>query len=157
MWRRELYKQQPALRQRQVREREPRQFCNCNDEPSSFFKKCCSTIFMLFSLTFIIIIAGAPLIIHPGRDDRAPFEIISILESAGASIHRTVMSHLDRTLQDKEKLLEFARMGCIMEYDHFGNEISHCQVQAFVHCLISSARASTECKNASRVLGLFQH
>ena len=70
---------------------------------------------------------GAPLIIHPGRDDKSPFEIISILESAGANIDRTVMSHLDRTLQDKERLLEFARMGCIMEYDHFGNEISHCQ------------------------------
>jgi phosphotriesterase-related protein len=46
------------------------------------------------------------------------------------------MSHLDRTLQDKEKLLEFARMGCIMEYDHFGNEISHCQVSLFIIIII---------------------
>ena len=72
---------------------------------------------------------GAPLIIHPGRDDRSPFEIISILESAGANIDRTVMSHLDRTLQDEAKLLEFAKLGCIMEYDLFGMECSHYQVR----------------------------
>ena len=95
---------------------------------SDIVRHSCSQFDQFLSFSFYSIIAGAPLIIHPGRDDRAPFEIISILESAGASIDRTVMSHLDRTLQDKEKLLEFARMGCIMEYDHFGNEISHCQV-----------------------------
>ena len=72
---------------------------------------------------------GAPLIIHPGRDDRSPFEIIPILESAGARIDRTVMSHLDRTLQDEDKLLEFALLGCIMEYDLFGMECSHYQVR----------------------------
>ena len=72
--------------------------------------------------------AGAPLIIHPGRDDRSPFEIISILESAGASIDRTVMSHLDRTLQGTDKLLEFAKLGSLMEYDLFGIECSHYQV-----------------------------
>ena len=73
--------------------------------------------------------SGAPLIIHPGRDDRSPFEIISILESAGANIDRTVMSHLDRTLQDQTKLLEFAKLGTLMEYDLFGTECSHYQVR----------------------------
>ena len=82
--------------------------------------------------------SGAPLIIHPGQDDRSPFEIISILESAGANIDRTVMSHLDTILQDETKLLEFAKLGCIMEYDLFGIECSHCQVpsrlQTASHC-----------------------
>ena len=53
---------------------------------------------------------------------------MSILESAGANIDRTVMSHLDRNLQDEAKLLEFAKLGCIMEYDLFGMECSHYQV-----------------------------
>ena len=39
---------------------------------------------------------GCPLIIHPGRDEAAPTEIVRILAEAGADIKRTVMSHLDR-------------------------------------------------------------
>lgn len=72
---------------------------------------------------------GAPLIIHPGRDsETAPFEILDILEAAGADISRTVMSHLDRTFYDDKKLLEFAKRGCYLEYDLFGIECSHYQV-----------------------------
>ena len=80
--------------------------------------------------------SGAPLIIHPGRDDRSPFEIVTILESAGANIDRLVMSHLDRTLQDQSKLLEYAKLGSLMEYDLFGMECSHYQVIA-MHPLIT--------------------
>ena len=97
---------------------------------------------------------GAPLIIHPGRDERSPFEILDVLEAAGtddtgsterlspatthhsllspflsgADISRTVMSHLDRTIFEDSKLLEFARRGCYLEYDFFGIECSHYQV-----------------------------
>lgn len=39
---------------------------------------------------------GCPVIIHPGRSSRAPFQIIRILQEAGADISKTVMSHLDR-------------------------------------------------------------
>ncbi|XP_055970523.1 phosphotriesterase-related protein isoform X2 [Sorex fumeus] len=39
---------------------------------------------------------GCPVIIHPGRNSRAPFQIIRILQEAGADISKTVMSHLDR-------------------------------------------------------------
>jgi phosphotriesterase-related protein len=84
---------------------------------------------------FELVPSGAPLIIHPGRDDRSPFEIVSILESAGASIDRTVMSHLDRSLQGEDKVLEFAKLGCIMEYDLFGMECSHYQVTYYVTIL----------------------
>lgn len=69
--------------------------------------------------------AGAPLIIHPGRDERAPFEILDILEASGADISRTVMSHLDRTFFDDKVVLEFAQHGCFLEYDFFGIECSH--------------------------------
>uniref|UniRef100_A0A8C9AM66 N-acetyltaurine hydrolase n=1 Tax=Prolemur simus TaxID=1328070 RepID=A0A8C9AM66_PROSS len=39
---------------------------------------------------------GCPVIIHPGRNPSAPFQIIRVLQEAGADISKTVMSHLDR-------------------------------------------------------------
>ncbi|XP_062423709.1 phosphotriesterase-related protein isoform X2 [Rhea pennata] len=39
---------------------------------------------------------GCPIIIHPGRNSDAPFQIIRILQEAGADTSKTVMSHLDR-------------------------------------------------------------
>ena len=77
---------------------------------------------------------GAPLIIHPGRDEAAPAEIISILEAHGADVSRTVMSHLDRTIHDNPQLLQFARMGSLLEYDLFGMECSHYQVWGMWGC-----------------------
>ncbi|XP_058915200.1 phosphotriesterase-related protein isoform X2 [Kogia breviceps] len=70
---------------------------------------------------------GCPVIIHPGRNPRAPFQIIRVLQEAGADISKTVMSHLDRTLLDKRELLEFAQLGCYLEYDLFGTELFHYQ------------------------------
>ncbi|KAK9396204.1 phosphotriesterase-related protein [Crotalus adamanteus] len=65
---------------------------------------------------------GCPVIIHPGRNGDSPFQIIRILQEAGANISKTVMSHLDRTIFDEKKLLEFAKLGCYLEYDLFGTE-----------------------------------
>ncbi|XP_059828171.1 phosphotriesterase-related protein [Hypanus sabinus] len=65
---------------------------------------------------------GCPVIIHPGRNVESPFQIIRILQEAGADISKTVMSHLDRTILDPDKLLEFARLGSYLEYDLFGTE-----------------------------------
>ncbi|XP_006159813.1 phosphotriesterase-related protein isoform X2 [Tupaia chinensis] len=45
---------------------------------------------------------GCPVIIHPGRDPRAPFQIIQVLQEAGADISKTVMSHLDRGRERKK-------------------------------------------------------
>ena len=75
-----------------------------------------------------IFVIGAPLIIHPGRADPAPFEIVDILQHAGADLSRTVMSHIDRTILSKESVLKFAQLGCGIEYDLFGIECSHYQV-----------------------------
>ena len=47
---------------------------------------------------------------------------------AGANISQIVMSHLDRTFLDNQRLLEFAKRGCYLEYDLFGFESSHYQV-----------------------------
>ena len=68
---------------------------------------------------------GAAILIHPGRSPRAPFEILDILEDAGADISRVIMGHLDRTILDTATLLEFADRGSVLEYDLFGWESSY--------------------------------
>lgn len=68
---------------------------------------------------------GAPLIIHPGRNEPSPMEIVRILQEAGADINKTVISHLDRTVFDPAKLLELASTGVYLEYDMFGIELSY--------------------------------
>ena len=68
---------------------------------------------------------GAAILIHPGRNPRAPFEILDILEEAGADISRVIMGHLDRTILDTATLLEFADRGSMLEYDLFGWESSY--------------------------------
>ena len=68
---------------------------------------------------------GAAILIHPGRNEGAPREILDVLAEAGADLERTVMGHLDRTISDIELVLELARSGCFMEYDLFGLESSY--------------------------------
>ena len=68
---------------------------------------------------------GAPLLIHPGRNEAAPLQIIEVLEDAGADLNRTIMGHLDRTVFLKETLTQIAVTGCYMEWDLFGNESSY--------------------------------
>ncbi|XP_071119429.1 N-acetyltaurine hydrolase-like [Haliotis cracherodii] len=68
-----------------------------------------------------------PVIIHPGLNPDSPFEILRIFQEAGGKLHNVVMSHLDRTIFDKERLLEFAAEGVYCEYDLFGIETSHYQ------------------------------
>lgn len=82
-----------------------------------------------------------PLIIHPGRDEKSPFEIIDILREAGADITRTVMSHLDRTLTKEEVLLKFAGYcDCYLEFDLFGIEVSHYQANEDLDFLSDAQR-----------------
>lgn len=65
---------------------------------------------------------------HPGRDSKAPFEILRIYLEAGGDVNKCVMSHLDRTLLDDEKLLEFSDIGCYCQLDLFGTEVSWYQL-----------------------------
>jgi phosphotriesterase-related protein len=65
---------------------------------------------------------GASLSIHPGWNERSPFEIIKILEKASADITRTIMDHMGRTILSNTTLLELAKTGCYMGYDNFGRE-----------------------------------
>ena len=56
---------------------------------------------------------GAPLIIHPGRNEPSPLEIVRILQEAGADINKTVMSHLDRTVLIAPSSWNWPPQGCI--------------------------------------------
>ncbi len=67
---------------------------------------------------------GAAILIHPGRDEDAPREIVEILAEAGADITRTIIGHLDRTISNINLLKELAQSGCYMEWDLFGSENS---------------------------------
>ena len=67
---------------------------------------------------------GASILIHPGRNEEAPFEILDVLAGAGADLARVVMGHLERTIQRPPKLLELARRGTYLEFDLFGWETS---------------------------------
>ena len=68
---------------------------------------------------------GAAILIHPGRNDAAPFEILDILAEAGADLGRVIMGHLDRTVYDEDTLLRLAKRGSYLEYDLFGWETSN--------------------------------
>ncbi len=67
---------------------------------------------------------GAPLLIHPGRDETSPLEIIEVLQDVGADLSRTIMGHVDRTVFVRENLKAIADTGCYLEWDLFGSEQS---------------------------------
>ena len=67
---------------------------------------------------------GAPLSIHPGRDETSPFEVIEILREMGADLSKTIMAHIDRTVFVRDNLKAIADMGCYLEWDLFGREQS---------------------------------
>jgi phosphotriesterase-related protein len=67
-----------------------------------------------------------PVSIHPGRDKRAPDEVLNVFLEAGGKADKTAMCHLDRTFLRKEDLLSFAgKTSCFLEFDLFGTETSY--------------------------------
>ena len=74
---------------------------------------------------------GLSILIHPGRDEKAPIEILRILADSGADLSRVIMGHLDRTVSSLNVLEELADTGCVLEWDLFGNEISFYQPSDF--------------------------
>ena len=68
---------------------------------------------------------GAAVLIHPGRDQAAPLEILDVLASGGAELPRVIMGHLDRTIFEFDALERIAATGCYLEWDLFGNEGSY--------------------------------
>ena len=68
---------------------------------------------------------GAAILIHPGRSEAAPQEILDVLAESGADLGRTIMGHLDRTVANFDTLMDLASSGCYLEWDLFGNESSY--------------------------------
>lgn len=68
---------------------------------------------------------GAALSVHPGRAADQPQEIATFLKNAGARLDRCVISHIDRTIFDEERLFRLADTGVIIEFDLFGMETSY--------------------------------
>jgi phosphotriesterase-related protein len=67
---------------------------------------------------------GAALNVHPGRHPDQPQEIADFVVAAGASTERLILSHIDRTIFDADRLLRLADSGCVIEFDLFGWEQS---------------------------------
>ena len=68
---------------------------------------------------------GAALMIHPGRHERLPLQIVDLIRKEGADLDRTIMCHIERTIADPAVLLELAAAGVRLEYDLFGLETSY--------------------------------
>lgn len=68
---------------------------------------------------------GALISVHPGRDSKAPVEIAELYVSLGGDPARLVMCHLDRTVMyDEAAKRALLAVGCFLEYDLFGFEVS---------------------------------
>ena len=76
----------------------------------------------LEAATMAQIETGAPLLIHPGRDNKAPMELLNAVERWGGDISHTVMGHIERTIFDRVVLDEVAQTGVFMNYDLWGHE-----------------------------------
>ena len=70
-------------------------------------------------------ITGAPVLIHPGIDERAPFEVLDILSDAGADVGKVIIGHIERTLFEPRDFKRLAESGCYIEWDFFGFEQSY--------------------------------
>lgn len=68
---------------------------------------------------------GAALAVHPGRDADQPQEIAGFLREHGADLSRVVISHIDRTIFDDERLFRLADTGIGVEFDLFGMETTY--------------------------------
>ena len=71
------------------------------------------------------LLTGAPLLVHPGRSEKAPLEILDVLSDVVPDLSRTIMCHVDRTIFQRSVLKQVAESGCYLEWDLFGKEISY--------------------------------
>ncbi|XP_030376214.1 phosphotriesterase-related protein [Scaptodrosophila lebanonensis] len=85
-------------------------------------------------------VLGCGVSFHPDRSPEAPFEITRLYLEAGGRANKLVMSHLDRTIFDIDQLLEFAKLGCYLQYDLFGTECSYYQLNPTVDMISDGQR-----------------
>lgn len=68
---------------------------------------------------------GATINVHPGREADQPQEVMEFVAAQGGAPDRTVISHIDRTIFDHDRLFRLADTGCGIEFDLFGQETSY--------------------------------
>lgn len=68
---------------------------------------------------------GASVNVHPGRHPDQPQEVADFAKARGADVSRVVISHIDRTIFDDERLMRLADSGVVIELDLFGQEQSY--------------------------------
>jgi len=68
---------------------------------------------------------GAALNVHPGRHPDQPQEVADFIRAHGGNPERTIISHIDRTIFDENRLLRLADSGVVIEFDLFGQEHSY--------------------------------
>lgn len=68
---------------------------------------------------------GAALNVHPGRQPDQPQEVMDFIRAEGCPSDRVIISHIDRTIFDLDRLLRLANTGCVIEFDLFGWEMSY--------------------------------
>ncbi|MEM6682278.1 MAG: aryldialkylphosphatase, partial [Pseudomonadota bacterium] len=69
--------------------------------------------------------SGAALNIHPGRNADQPQEVADFLTARQVDMSRVIISHIDRTIFDDDRLFRLADSGCVIEFDLFGMENSY--------------------------------
>ena len=95
---------------------------------------------------------GAPMLVHPGRDEAAPMEILGLLRDAGANFDHLIMGHLDRTVFTRSILKEIAETGCFLEWDLFGQEQSRYRSPRMSRCPATPSAWTTSPGSAPRAL-----
>ena len=68
---------------------------------------------------------GAAILIHPGRHESSPLEIIDFIQFNGGTIERTIMGHIERTIYDYDTLESLAKTGAYLNFDQLGIESSY--------------------------------
>lgn len=68
---------------------------------------------------------GTALNVHPGRDPDQPQEVADFVQAKGGEVSRLILSHIDRTIFDHERLFRLADTGCVLEFDLFGIETTY--------------------------------
>jgi phosphotriesterase-related protein len=68
---------------------------------------------------------GAALNVHPGRSAGQPFEVVDFVRACGNPTGRLIISHIDRTLFERDDILRLADTGCMIEFDLFGWETTN--------------------------------
>ena len=68
---------------------------------------------------------GLAVNVHPGRHPDQPQEVADFIRAHNGTTERTIISHIDRTIFDTDRMLRLADTGCVLEFDLFGQESSY--------------------------------